>query len=59
MDPKEEVLNTMRTAGKPLKTGELSEMTGFDKKTIDKVMKLLKDEELIVSPKGCFWEPKA
>jgi len=28
------------------------------KADVDKAMKLLKKEELIVSPKRCFWEPK-
>ena len=58
MDNKELVLKAMTEAGKPLKAGEIAELSGLDKKEVDKVMNVLKTEELIVSPKRCFWEPK-
>ncbi|HHE39093.1 MAG TPA: MarR family transcriptional regulator [Candidatus Cloacimonetes bacterium] len=48
----------MQEAGKSLKGGEIVELSGLDKKEVDKVMKVLKKEELIVSPKKCYWEPK-
>lgn len=54
----EKVLQVMKQAGKPLKAGEISELSGLDKKDVDKAMKELKAQELIVSPKRCFWEPK-
>ena len=52
------VLETLAKAGKPLKAGEIAELSGLDKKEVDKAMKELKAEEKIVSPKRCFWEPK-
>lgn len=52
------VLETMKKAGKPLKAGEISELSGMDKKDVDKAMKHLKSEGMIVSPKFCYWEPK-
>jgi DNA-binding IscR family transcriptional regulator len=58
MDNKETVLKTMANAGKPLKTGEIAELSGLEKKLVDKAIKELKKEELIVSPKYCYWEPK-
>jgi len=58
MDNKEKVLAAMKSAAKPLKGGEIVELTGLEKSAVDKVMKDLKKEELIVSPKRCFWEPK-
>lgn len=58
MDNKEKVLQTLKSAGKALKAGEIAEMSGLDKKEVDNAMKLLKEEALIVSPKRCFWEPK-
>ena len=58
MDPKEQVLKAMKSAGKPLKAGEIAEATGLDKKEVDKAMKSLKDEAKIESPKRCFWQPK-
>ena len=57
-DNKQVVLDAMNTAGKPLKGGEIVELSGLDKKEIDKAMKELKKDELITSPKRCYWEPK-
>ena len=58
MDATEKVLQAMQAAGKPLKAGEIAERAGMDKKEVDKAMKVLKTEGMIVSPKRCFWEPK-
>jgi hypothetical protein len=55
---KEKVLAAMKSAGKPLKAGEIAELTGLDRKEVDKFMKMLKDEGSIISPKVCFWQPK-
>lgn len=59
MESKDKVLDAMKTAGKPVKAGEIAEMTGLDKKEVDKAMKTLKAEGAIESPKVCFWQPKA
>jgi DNA-binding transcriptional regulator GbsR (MarR family) len=58
MDAVMRVLEAMNKAGKPLSAGEITELTGLDRKEVDKVMKQLKKEEKIVSPKRCYWEPK-
>ncbi|MBU8892885.1 MAG: MarR family transcriptional regulator [Bacteroidales bacterium] len=58
MENTQKVLEAMKKAGKALKAGEIAEITGIEKKDIDKAMKVLKKEEKIVSPKVCFWEPK-
>ena len=58
VDNKQVVLDAMKTAGKPLKGGEIVDLCGLDKKEIDKAMKELKKDELITSPKRCYWEPK-
>ncbi|MDO9577031.1 MAG: hypothetical protein Q7J16_04030 [Candidatus Cloacimonadales bacterium] len=55
---KQVVLDAMKAAGKPLKGGEIVELSGLDKKEVDKAMNELIKEELIVSPKKCYWEPK-
>ncbi|WP_299150614.1 hypothetical protein, partial [uncultured Acinetobacter sp.] len=39
------VLDTMKKAGKPLKAGEIADLSGIDKKEVDKVMKKLKKGE--------------
>ncbi len=54
----EKVLEAMKAAGKPLKAGEIATAAGIDKKEVDKAMKTLKEQEAIVSPKRCYWEPK-
>lgn len=57
METKEKVLEAMRNAGEPLNAGKIVEITGLDRKEVDKAMKLLKDEGAIVSPKRCYWQP--
>lgn len=54
---KEQVLETMKKAGKPVSAGEVEKMLNEDRKEIDKAFKELKKEEKIVSPVRCKWEP--
>lgn len=54
----EKVLDALKSAGKPLKAGEIAEAIGLDKKEVDKAMKVLKTEGRIESPKVCYWQPK-
>ncbi|MDR3653889.1 MAG: MarR family transcriptional regulator [Paludibacter sp.] len=58
METKEQVLEAMKKAGVPLNAGKIVELTGLERKEVDKAMKVLKAEEAIVSPKNCFWQPK-
>lgn len=58
MEIKEVVLEAMKNAGVPLNAGKIVELTGLERKEVDKAMKLLKADEAIVSPKACFWQPK-
>lgn len=55
MEIKEKVLATMREAGEPLNAGKIAELSGIDRKEVDKAMKLLKEEGTIVSPVRCKW----
>ena len=57
METKEKVLQTMKAAGEPLNAGKIAELSGLDRKEVDKAMKPLKDEGAIVSPVRCKWEP--
>ena len=50
------VIETMKKAGKALSAGQIANLTGLDRKETDKVMKKLKTEGVIVSPKNCYWE---
>ena len=54
----EKVLQTMKDAGKAMKTGEIAKSSGLEKKEVDKAMKKLKADGAIESPKVCYWEPK-
>ena len=58
MEIKNQVLEAMKKAQQPLNAGKVVELTKLDRKDVDKAMKILKDEGLIVSPKRCFWEAK-
>lgn len=57
MDNKSKVLETMKKAGEPLNAGKIAELSGLDRKEVDKAMKELKEEGLIVSPVRCKWTP--
>ena len=57
MEAKDKVLETMVQAATPLNAGKIAELSGLDRKEVDKAMKVLKEEGAIVSPKRCYWEP--
>lgn len=57
METKEKVLATMKQAGEPLNAGKIAELSGVDRKEVDKAMKQLKEEGAIVSPVRCKWAP--
>ena len=57
MDAKNQVLNAMREVGAPVNAGKIAEMTGLDRKVVDKAFADLKKEGAIVSPVRCKWQP--
>lgn len=59
MQDKELVLETMRKAGEPLNAGKIAELSGLDRKAVDKAMAEMKKTGEIVSPVRCKWEPAA
>ncbi len=56
MENKEKVLTAMKQAGEPLNAGKIAELSGVERKEVDKAMKALKAEGAIVSPVRCKWE---
>lgn len=58
MDASNQVLEAMKKAGKPLNAGKVTELTGIDRKQVDKIMNKLKENGTIVSPLRCYWQPK-
>ncbi len=57
MDEKQTVLDAMRKAGEPVAAGKVAELTGLDRKVVDKAFAELKKEGAIVSPVRCKWTP--
>ena len=45
MDVKEKVLEVLNNSAEPLKGGQIAEISGLDKKDVDKAIKALKSEE--------------
>ncbi|NLL41868.1 MAG: MarR family transcriptional regulator [Firmicutes bacterium] len=58
MDSYQVVLDFFEKAEEPVRTGDVVEATGLEKKEVEKAMNKLKKEEKIVSPKRCYWEMK-
>ena len=58
MEAKKQVLEAMQKDGTPLNAGKITELTGLDRKVVDKAMAQLKKEDAIISPKRCYWQPK-
>lgn len=56
MDTNQMVLETLKKAGKPQKSGEIAQGCGLDKKVVDKALKDLKKQGAINSPKNCYYE---
>ncbi len=59
MNEKGIILEAMKKAGEPLNAGKIAELTGLDRKIVDKAMADMKEEGSIVSPVRCKWEPAA
>jgi hypothetical protein len=59
MENSELILKVLKEAGKPLAAGTITELSGLDRKIVDKEMKKLKDSGAIESPIRCFWQPKS
>ena len=57
MNEKDIILEAMKKAGEPLNAGKVAELTGLDRKVVDKAFNELKKTGAIVSPVRCKWEP--
>jgi len=58
MEVKELILDAMKKAKEPLNAGKIADLTGIDRKDVDKAMAKLKAEEVIESPRRCYWQAK-
>ena len=50
-------VEAMKKAGEPLNAGKVAELTGLDRKVVDKAFAEMKKDGTIVSPVRCKWEP--
>jgi hypothetical protein len=58
MDPKEkQVLEAMKKHGKPVRPGDIVKITQLESKEVSTIIKNLKKQGKVVSPKQCFYEP--
>jgi len=55
MDTTAKVLDVFKASNEPLNAGKVAELSGIDKKEVEKAMKNLQKSGSIVSPKRCFW----
>ena len=58
MEAINKVLEVIKKAAEPLNAGKVVELSGLDRKEVDKAMKQLKDNGSIVSPRRCYWSVK-
>ena len=58
MEITELIFKTLEESETPLKSAEIAEKAGVDKKEVDKAIKVLKKDERIFSPKRCFYDAK-
>lgn len=58
METTEVIVKTLKESGKPMKSAEIADAAGIDKKEVDKAIKKLKTEEKIFSPKVCYYDIK-
>ncbi len=56
-DKKELVLEAMKKAGKPVRPGDIAKATGLDSKEVSKIIKELRAEGKVISPKRCYYAP--
>ncbi len=55
MESIDKVFEAIKQADAPINAGKVAEITGIDRKEVDKAFKKLKETGKIVSPKRCFW----
>ncbi|MGA8833310.1 MAG: transcriptional regulator [Desulfomonilaceae bacterium] len=58
MDEKEKtVLDAMKSAGKPVRPGDVAKAAEMDSKEVSKLIDSLKKKGLVISPKRCYYSP--
>lgn len=52
------VISAMKSAGKPVRPGDIAKETGLDSKDVSKTITDLKKKGKVHSPKRCYWALK-
>ncbi len=55
MTTEDTIINVLKKNDQAMSAGQLAEVTGIERKEIDKAMKVLKTNGRITSPKRCYW----
>ncbi|MFX1275436.1 MAG: transcriptional regulator [Promethearchaeota archaeon] len=58
MSDKDKILEAFKNAGKPLRPGDIAKTTGIESKNVSKIIKDLKEEGKVHSPKRCYYALK-
>ncbi|MCX6231408.1 MAG: MarR family transcriptional regulator [Bacteroidetes bacterium] len=58
MDNNQKIIDSFKAAKKPLRAGEVAEMSGIEKKEVEKLIKKLTVEGKLYSPVRCFYDIK-
>lgn len=56
-DNREMVLDAIKSADGPVRPGDVADATGLSKDEVSRLIKTLKDEGKIMSPKRCYYSP--
>ena len=54
----EQIIQAFKKAGEAVNAGKIAEITGLDRKIVDKIFAELKKEGVIISPVRCKWTLK-
>ncbi|MFX0020412.1 MAG: transcriptional regulator [Promethearchaeota archaeon] len=58
MTDKDKVIEVFKTLDKPLRPGDIAKELGIESKEVSKIIKELREEEKLYSPKRCYYALK-
>ncbi|MFX1323654.1 MAG: transcriptional regulator [Promethearchaeota archaeon] len=58
MPDKENVLKAFKNSDKPLRPGDIAKEIGIESKEVSKIIKELREEGIVHSPKRCYYALK-
>jgi len=58
MTDKDKVLEVFQNSNKPLRPGDIAKQTGIESKEVSKIIKELREQGKVHSPKRCYYALK-